>query len=158
MNKNLLSMKGFPSNLINVTWQDMPLANAGNFVRTIELLTNEDITLFIYKDIGISIDKLVDMGKPITSFRAVDYAAFFAHTFSDGTYTVASDILYIYNIGTELSNNTEFSDKVLHKLVQHNKAAGNSTILTSDYYNSSTFTTKYSMTAQLLDAKVQGVR
>lgn len=155
MNKKLLIMKNFPKNIIDIKWNEMPLVNPGKVIRTSELIMGEPMTLFLYKDGGVMVDKLIEEGKGITSFRAVNYSEFFSENFSEGAYTVLSDVLYIYNIGTELSNSSEFSDKVLHKLVQHNKAAGNTTILTSDYYNGSTFGTRYSMTDQLIDSKMQ---
>jgi len=158
MNKNLLIMKGFSKNLLETNCEEWPLANRANFERAVANTINEAQTVYLYKDSGCFVDALIKKGEPIASFRAVDYAAFFAHTFAEGTFTVTSDVLYIYNIGTELSNSTEYSDKVLHKLISHNKAAGNTTIITSDYYNSSTFINKYSMSSQLLDTKLQVVR
>ncbi len=158
MNKTLLVMKGFPPNLLEADCDDFPLVNRANFDRTVGTIIDHPSTVFLYKDSGCMVDALLSQGKLVADFRAVDYAEFFAHTFAEGTFTVTSDILYIYNVGTELSNSTEYSDKVLHKLIQHNKAAGNTTIVASDYYNSSTFITKYSMTAQLLDAKLQVTR
>ena len=148
-------MKNFPANILEVSWKEMPLVNPGKVIRTSELVLEEPMTLFLYKDGGVMVDKLIEEGVGVTAFRAVDYAGFFSENFSEGAYTVTSEILYIFNIGTELSNSSEFSDKVLHKLVQHNKAAGNTTILTSDYYNGSTFGTRYNMTDQLIDSKMQ---
>jgi hypothetical protein len=158
MNKKLLIMKGFPNNVIDIDCTDYPLANRANFDRMINSVYIDNSTVYLYKDQGCVIDGLIKLGEPITSFRAVDYAEFFAHTFAEGTFTVKAKVLYIYNVGTELSNSTDYSDKVLHKLIQHNKAAGNTTIIVSDYYNSTTFLTKYSMTSQLLDNKMQVVR
>lgn len=158
MNKKLLILKNFPLNLISIKWNEMPVANMGKVIRTAELIAEEPMTLFVYKDGGVMIDKLIEDGFGIEDFRAVDYASFFSENFSGGAYTVKARILYIFNIGTELSNSSEFSDKVLHKLVQYNKAAGNTTILASDYYNSSTFGGRYSMTEQLIDSKMQVLR
>jgi len=157
-NKKLLAMKGFPNSILEPTWSEMPLINPGNFQRVLGMIKDTPQTIYLYKDMGVSIDYLLHEGTPITDFRAVDYAEFFSYTLADGTYTVAAPILYIYNVGVELSNSTEFSDKVLHKLVQHNKAAGNTTIITSDYYNSTSFVTKYSMSAQLVDIKLSVIR
>jgi len=148
-------MKGFPRNIIDTQWDELPLSNPARVIRVTELLKEEPQTLFIYKDGGVIIDKLIADGCGIEEFRAVDYAKFFGQNFDEGTYTVNSPILYIYNVGTELASSTEFSDKVLHKLVQHNKAARNTTIIVSDYYTGTTFTTKYSMSAQLVDTKIQ---
>ena len=148
-------MKGFPPSVIDTVWGDMPISNPGKFIRTMELTLEEPTTLFLYKDSGASVDKLIDSGKGITAFRAIDYAAYFSSIIEEKVFTVKTDVLYIYNIGTELSNSTTFSDKVLHKLVQYNKDAGNITILVSDYYNFSTFGDKYSMTRQLVDSGMQ---
>ena len=158
MDKKLLLMKKFPASVINTTWDEMPLVNPGKFVRTMELIKSEPMTLFLHKDCGASIDKLMEDGKGIESFRAVDFASYFSSIIEEKVFTINTDVLYIYNVGTELSNSTTFSDKVLHKLVQYNKDNGNTTIVTSDYYNSSTFTTKYSLTDQLMDAKLQVVK
>ena len=155
MDKKLLLMKHFPLGIIDTVWSDMPLVNPGKFIRTMELVKEEPTTLFLYKDIGASIDKLIEDGKGITSFRAIDYAAYFSNIIEEKVFTVKTDVLYIYNIGTELANSTTFSDKVLHKLVQYNKDAGNTTIIASDYYNSSTFSDRYSMTDQLVDHRMQ---
>ncbi len=158
MNKALLLMKKFPKGIIDTKWEEMPLANPGKFMRTTEIIGEEASTVFLYKDLGTSIDKLIADGKDITSFRAVDFASYFSAIIEEKVYTVSADVLYIYNIGTELSNSTTFSDKVLHKLVQYNKDAGNTTILTSDYYNLSTFSGKYSLTHQLIDSGMQVLR
>ena len=156
MNKNLLLLKGFPQSIVETNWQNMPLANPARFMRTIDLLEDDPMTLFLYKDEGISIDKLVSDGKKsITDFRAIDFAEYFSAIMDDRVFTVTVDVLYIYNVGAELANSTTFADKVLHKLVQHNKNAGNSTIITSSYYNSSSFTEKYTLTDQLVDVKLQ---
>lgn len=155
MNKKLLLMKHFPASILDVTWDEMPLSNAGRFIRTTDLIKEEAQTLFLFRDGGTSIDKLISDGKTITSFRAIDYANYFSSIIEDKVFTVKADILYIYNIGTELSNSTTFSDKVLHKLVQYNKNAGNTTIVTSDYYNGSTFADRYSQTNQLIDTQMQ---
>ena len=119
------------------------------------MIREEPYTLFTYKDGGVIIDKLIEDGGSIEEFRAIDYASYFSSIIEDKVYTVKADVLYIFNVGTELSNSTTFSDKVLHKLVQYNKDLGNTTIIVSDYYNFSTFTTKYSMTAQLVDSGMQ---
>ena len=158
MNKNLLIMKGFPKDVLETNYEEWPLANRANFERAVNKITEEPSTVYLYKDNGCIIDALIKKGEPIASFRAVDYASFFAHTFAEGTFTVNAEVLYIFNVGTELSNSTEYSDKVLHKLIQHNKSNGNTTIVVSDYYNSSTFTNKYSMSSQLSDTKLQVVR
>jgi len=158
MNKSLLIMKGFPKDVLEANCEEWPLANRANFERAMGVIREESATVYLYKDMGCAVDALIKQGEPITSFRAVDYAEFFAHTFAEGTFTVNAQVLYIYNVGTELSNSTEYSDKVLHKLIQHNKAAGNTTLVVSDYYNSSTFVNKYSMSSQLLDTKLQVVR
>ncbi len=155
MDKKLLLMKGFPNSVISTNWKEVPLANPGKFIRTTELIKEEPMTLFVYKDVGAIIDKLIDDGKDITSFRAVDFASYFSSIIEEKVYTVKTDVLYIFNIGCELSNSTTFSDKVLQKLVQYNKDAGNTTILVSDYYNGGTFATKYSLTEQLMDTRMQ---
>ncbi len=155
MDKKLLLMKQFPLSIIGTKWEDMPMTNPSRFVRTMELVREEPSTIFLYKDGGAAIDNLIEGGRDITSFRAIDFAAYFSAVIEEKVYTVRSDVLYIYNIGTELSNSTTFSDKVLHKLVQHNKDAGNTTLIASDYYNSSTFGTKYNLTDQLVDSRLQ---
>ncbi len=148
-------MKNFPPSVLEASWEEMPLANAGKFMRTSELIKEEPMTLFLYKDSGTIIDKLISDGKDITSFRAIDFSSYFSSIIEEKVYTVKTDVLYIYNVGTELSNSTTFSDKVLHKLVQYNKDAGNTTIVASDYYNGGTFATKYSLTDQLMDTRMQ---
>ena len=155
MNKKLLLLKNFPPSILEVTWSEMPLVNPGKFMRTTDLIKEEAQTLFLYKDGGTVVDKLIGDGKTITAFRAIDYAAYFSNIIEEKVFTVKSDVLYIYNIGTELSNSTTFSDKVLHKLVQFNRDLGNTTIIVSDYYNGSTFADKYSLTSQLLDSNMQ---
>ena len=155
MDKKLLLMKNFPPFVVHTEWGQMPLVNPVKFMRTMEIIKEEPSTIFLYKDVGTSIDKLIDDGKDITSFRAIDFAAYFSSIIEEKVFTVKTDVLYIYNIGTELSNSTTFSDRVLHKLVQYNKDAGNTTILVSDYYNGSTFADKYSLTDQLVDSKMQ---
>ena len=155
MNKKLLLLKNFPPSILETTWKEMPLVNPGKLVRISEIIKEEPYTLFTYKDSGVLIDKLIDDGGTIEDFRAIDYASYFSSIIEDKVYTVKANVLYIFNVGTELSNSTAFSDKVLHKLVQFNKDLGNTTIIVSDYYNFSTFTTKYSMTAQLVDSGMQ---
>ena len=148
-------MKKFPLSIIGTTWSNMPVANPAKLERVADLIMEEGTTIFLYKDDGTIVDKLIDKGKDIISFRAIDFASYFSSIIEEKVYTVTTDVLYIYNVGTELSNSTAFSDKVLHKLVQHNKTAGNTTIIVSDYYNGSTFATKYNLTDQLVDSRMQ---
>ena len=155
MNKKLLLLKNFPPSILEVSWKELPLTNPSKLIRVSEMIREEPYTLFTYKDGGVIIDKLIEDGGSIEEFRAIDYASYFSSIIEDKVYTVKADVLYIFNVGTELSNSTTFSDKVLHKLVQYNKDLGNTTIIVSDYYNFSTFTTKYSMTAQLVDSGMQ---
>ena len=97
MDKKLLLMKHFPLGIIDTVWSDMPLSNPGKFIRTMELIKEEPATLFLYKDAGTSIDKLIEDGKGITSFRAIDYAAYFSNIIEEKVFTVKTDVLYIYN-------------------------------------------------------------
>ena len=158
MTKNLLLLKKFTHKQLGTKWSEVPLVNPGRFMRISEMMREEAQTVFLYKDDGAIIDKLIEDGVPITDMRALDYSEYFSTIFDDSVYTVTSKYLYIFNIGTELARSTEYSDKVLHKLVQHNKNAGNTTIIVSDYYNGTTFTEKYSVTSQLADIKLQVIR
>ena len=159
MNKQLLTLKGFPASIINTKWEEKHLQSPAQLQRIATAIYDGGCTVFISSDAGIIIDRVLeDESTHITDMLCVDFPQYFADVMKDGLKPVKSKFLYINNINSELANSTTFSDKVLTNLIKTNKAAGNTTVIVSDMVAPSLFTRNYPLASNECDFKTTGER
>jgi len=111
-------------------------------------------SFFLYKDEGAIIDRVLEDETYTTKdIFGINFVEYFSKIFDKGVSHkgIKSKILYIYNVGDELSNSTAYADKVLASLIKTNNSAGNTTIINSDRYGIALFKRNYPISAELIE-------
>jgi len=111
-------------------------------------------SFFLYKDMGAIIDRVLEDETYTTKdIFGINFVEYFSKIFDkDVSHKgIKSKILYIYNVGDELSNSTAYADKVLASLIKTNNSAGNTTIINSDRYGIALFKRNYPISAELIE-------
>jgi len=158
-NKQVLQLKNIPLTLIDTKWEDLHLYSPAKFNRLAIELSEGNKTVFLHGDKGAILDRLIeDETKSPSDIYGIDYPKYFSAVFDGGNGTVKSNVLYIYDVGEELANSTNYSDKVLSNLIKLNKANGNTTIICSDIYATSLFKRNYPLASGLIDDFLQITR
>jgi len=159
MNKMILQLKGFPKNLLSTEWETSHIQSPAKLQRLAIDIHTGNTSAFCFNEQGILIDRVLDdESVKIKDMFAIDFPTYMAKVLADGMTPVVAPFIYVYNIGGELANTTNFADKLLTNLVKTNSARGNTTILVSDTLAPSLFSRNYPSVSSILETKTQIAR
>jgi len=158
IDKRVLTLKNIPYTYTATKWMDVRLASPAKFnqlaISIADVSTSNGGSFFLYKDEGAIIDRtLDDETYTVKDIFGINFVEYFTKIFDkDVSHKgIKSKLLYIYNVGDELSNSTAYADKVLASLIKTNSSAGNTTIINSDRYGISLFKRNYPISTELID-------
>jgi len=159
MSKQILQLKGFPKSLLETKWMDAHLQSPAKLQRLAVEIHEGNASAFCFNEQGALIDRVLDDGAiTIKDMLAISFPTYMAKVLSDGMTPVVAPFLYIYDVGGELANTTNYSDKLLTNLVKTNNSRGNTTILVSDTLAPSLFSRNYPSVSSIIETKTQIVR
>jgi hypothetical protein len=156
--KRVLTLKNIPYTYTTTKWMEIRLASPAKFnqlaIGVADASVADGGSFFLYKDTGAIIDRVLDDDTYTTKdIFGINFVEYFSKIFDkDVSHKgIKSKLLYIYNVGDELSNSTAYADKVLASLIKTNNSAGNTTIINSDRYGIALFKRNYPISAELIE-------